>query len=104
MSPSPPPSLPPSLPPPVNNPSFDWNEIPEALRLLDDGGVSAVSSYIYIDGVFRIYANQAFSEVRPLPPSFPPSFLLFLPPSFLPSLPPSLPPSLLFVSSYIYHH
>lgn len=35
----------------VPNPSFDWREIPEALRLLDDGGVSAISSYIFIDGV-----------------------------------------------------
>ena len=35
----------------VPNPSFDWREVPEALRLLDDGGVSAISSYIFIDGV-----------------------------------------------------
>lgn len=35
----------------VPDPKFDWTEIPEALRLLDDGGVSAISSYIFIDGV-----------------------------------------------------
>lgn len=35
----------------VPDPKFDWREIPEALRLLDDGGVSAISSYIFIDGV-----------------------------------------------------
>lgn len=37
--------------PAVPDPKFDWTEIPEALRLLDDGGVSAISSYIFIDGV-----------------------------------------------------
>ncbi len=35
----------------MRDPKFDWREIPEALRLLDDGGVSAISSYIFIDGV-----------------------------------------------------
>ncbi|KAM3567207.1 hypothetical protein VYU27_010642, partial [Nannochloropsis oceanica] len=47
----------------VTNPSFDWNDIPEALRLLDDGGVSAISSYVYIDGIFRMFTNQTFSEM-----------------------------------------
>lgn len=37
--------------PAVQDPKFGWREIPEALRLLDDGGVSAISSYVFIDGV-----------------------------------------------------
>jgi len=46
----------------VLNPTFDWDKIPEKLKKLDDGGTSALSSYIYINGEFRIFCNDKFSD------------------------------------------
>ena len=46
----------------VSTPSFEWEKMPDKLRKLDDGGTSALSSYIYIDGEFRIFCNDRFSD------------------------------------------
>jgi hypothetical protein len=45
------------------HPSFDWEHAPTAVKELDEGGTTGLSSYIYIDGVFKIFANANFTRM-----------------------------------------